>query len=72
MLIVRDRRDGRAVSWGTDHERMQEIAATNPDFYAIEDMAASSYYCHVQRPAMNAHWVHPYDLDAAEHAEIKP
>jgi hypothetical protein len=72
MLIVRDRRDGHAVSWGTDHDHMREIAQRSPHFYAIEDRAASAYYCHVQRPVMSAAWVHPYDLSAQEEAEIKP
>jgi hypothetical protein len=72
MLIVRDRRDGHAVTWGTDHDHMRKIANSDPNFYAIEDRAASSYYCHVQRPTMNAAWVHPYDLDAQREAEIKP
>jgi len=73
MLIVRDgSRGGKAVSWGTDHHRMHEIADSDPNLYAIADMAASAYYCHVDRPTMSASWVHPYDLDAQLHAEIKP
>jgi hypothetical protein len=70
MLIVRDRRDGHAVSWGTDHDRMREIAATDPSFEAVSDLGASRYYCHVQRQGMA--WVHPYDQDAQRYAEIKP
>ena len=71
MLIVRDRsRNGRAVSWGTDHERMHEIARTNPAFETVPDFGANRYYCHVERRGLN--WVHPYDLDAQLHAEIKP
>lgn len=72
MLIVRDRRNGHPVSWGTDHYRMNEIADTDPNLYVVEDMAASAYYCHVERPTMSATWVHPYDRDAQLHAEIKP
>jgi len=72
MLIVRDCRDGHAVTWGTDHHRMKQIAATNPHWRTVEDMAASAYYCHVDRPTMSASWVHPYDLDAQREAEIKP
>jgi len=70
MLIVCDTHDGRAVSWGTDHDRMREIAATNPAFETVPDIAASRYYCHVQREGMA--WVHPYDLSAQLEAEIKP
>ena len=71
MLIVRDTRDGRAVSWGTNHDRMREIAATNPDrFELVPDIAASRYYWHINREGMA--WVHPYDLDAQQYAEIKP
>jgi hypothetical protein len=70
MLIVRDRRDGRAVSWGTDHERMRQIAASDPDFETAPDFGASRYYCHVERQGMA--WVHPYDLSAQQEAEIKP
>lgn len=71
MLIVRDRsRNGRAVSWGTDHQRMREIAATNPDFEVRPDLGAAWHYCHVEKQGMD--WVHPYDLDARQHAEIKP
>lgn len=72
MLIVRDRRDGHAVTWGTDHRHMHHIANSNPHWYAIEDMAASAYYCHVERPTMSSSWVHPYDLSAQQEAEIKP
>ena len=70
MLIVRDRRDGRAVSWGTDHDRMHEIAATDPNFETVSDLGANRYYCHVERQGMA--WVHPYDLSAQQEAEIKP
>jgi hypothetical protein len=71
MLVVRDRsRNGRAVSWGTDHHRMREIAATNPTFEAVPDFGANRFYCHVEREGMA--WVHPYDLDAQREAEIKP
>lgn len=70
MLIVRDRRDGRAVSWGTDHYRMREIAASNPNFETVADRAASRYYWNVERDGMA--WVHPYDLSAQQEAEIKP
>lgn len=71
MLIVRDRsRNGVAVSWGTDHHRMREIADTNPAFEVVSDIAASRYYWHVERQGMA--WVHPYDLDAQREAEIKP
>lgn len=72
MLIVRDRRDGRAVSWSTDHDRMHEIADLDENFYTIEDRAGHAYYCHVTRPTMSASWVHPYDLSAQLEAEIKP
>ncbi len=70
MLIVRDRRDGHAVSWGTDHQRMKEIAALSDDFYAIEDRAASRYYCHLPKLRMGE--THPYDLSAQLEAEVKP
>lgn len=70
MLIVRDRRDGRAVSWGTDHHRMREIAATDPAFETTPDLGATWYYCHVERQGLA--WIHPYDLDAQREAEIKP
>lgn len=70
MLIVRDRRDGRAVSWGTDHERMRQIAASSPHYEAVEDGAASSYYCNL--PKLRLGEVHPYDLSAQLEAEIKP
>jgi len=71
MLIVRDgSRGGKAVSWGTDHHRMHEIAAGRPEFYTVPDRAASSYYWHVERQGMA--WVHPYDLSAQQEAEIKP
>jgi hypothetical protein len=72
MLVVRDRsRNGRAVSWGTDHHRMREIAAMSPDYEAVTDLTAStSYYWHVEREGMA--WVHPYGLDAQREAEIKP
>jgi hypothetical protein len=70
MLIVRDRRDGRPVSWGTDHHRMHEIAKTDPNFIAVEDRAASRYYCHLDKLPMGS--THPYDLDAQREAEIKP
>jgi hypothetical protein len=70
MLIVRDRRDGRAVSWGTDHERMRQIAARNDSFYAVEDRAASLYYCNL--PKLRMGQIHPYDLSAQQEAEIKP
>ena len=70
MLIVRDTRTGRAVSWGTDHPRMHEIAAMDPAFETVPDVAASRYYWNVERQGMG--WVHPYDLDAQREAEIKP
>lgn len=70
MLIVRDRRDGRAVSWGTDHWRMHEIAASDTNLETVPDLGASRYYCHVDRQGLA--WVHPYDLDAQREAEIKP
>lgn len=71
MLVVRDRsRNGKPVSWGTDHERMQEIAALDTNFEAVPDFGASWYYCHVERQGLA--WVHPYDLDAQREAEIKP
>lgn len=70
MLIVRDRRDGRAVSWSTDHHRMHEIADSNPDFETWPDRNADDYYWHVEREGM--HWIHPYDLSAQQEAEIKP
>lgn len=70
MLIVRDTRTGVAVSWGTDHARMHEIAATNPAFETAPDFGATRYYCHVVRQGLA--WVHPYDLDAQLHAQIKP
>lgn len=69
MYIVRDNsRNGRAVSWGTDRERLNEIAATNPDFEVWHDLTAGRYYCHVKFGGWN--FKHPYDLDAAQHAEI--
>lgn len=68
MLIVRDSRTGKAVSWGTDHHRMNEIAATDPHYVTMPDIAANNYYWYVERQGMG--WVHPYDLDAREHAEI--
>jgi hypothetical protein len=70
MMVVRNRHDGRPLTWGTDHRRMQEIAASNPDYVAVEDRAAPSYYCHVPRLRMGQ--VHPYDLSAQKYAEIKP
>lgn len=70
MLIVRDRRDGRAVSWGTDHHRMHEIAATSPYFEVWPDHGATWHYWHVTREGLG--WVHPYDADAQREAEIKP
>lgn len=70
MLIVRDRRDGHAVSWGTDHHRMREIAGQDPNYEAVTDLNAGRYYWHVEREGMA--WEHPYDRDAQLHAEIKP
>ena len=70
MLIVRDRRDGRAVSWGTDHHRMHEIAAIDPAFETWPDLGAAWFYCNVEKQGMD--WVHPYDLSAQLEAEIKP
>lgn len=71
MLIVRDRsRGGVVVSWGTDHERMREIAATNPAFETTSDLGAAWHYWHVVRKGLG--WVHPYDLSAQREAEIKP
>lgn len=70
MLIVRDTRTGQAVSWGTDHQLMHDIAAGNPHYEAVEDRAAPSYYCNL--PKLRLGQVHPYDLDAQREAEIKP
>ena len=70
MLIVRDRRDGRAVSWGTDHDRMREIAAADSAFETWPDLGAAWFYCNVEKQGMD--WVHPYDLSAQLEAEIKP
>ncbi|GHH57631.1 hypothetical protein [Lentzea cavernae] len=70
MLIVRDRRDGQAVSWGTDYRRMEEIAAGDPEFELWPDRGATRFYCHVERGGLA--WVHPYDLSAQLEAEIKP
>jgi hypothetical protein len=71
MLVVRDRRDGHAVTWGTDHHHMREIADSDPNLVAMPDLTASTtYYWHVEREGMS--WVHPYDLDAQREAEIKP
>jgi hypothetical protein len=70
MLIVRDRRDGHAVSWGTDHHRMREIAASDENFETSPDLSASRYYWHVERQGLGR--VHPYDLSAQQEAEIKP
>lgn len=71
MLVVRDRsRNGIAVSWGTDHQRMREIAATNPAFEVWPDLGAAWFYCHVKPQGLD--WVHPYDLSAQLDAEIKP
>jgi hypothetical protein len=70
MRIVRDTRTGKAVSWGTDHERMREIAATDDNFETAPDLGASRFYCHVERQGMA--WEHPYDRDARLYAEIKP
>lgn len=72
MYIVRDRsRNGKAVSWGTDWTRMDEIAATNRDDFEVwPDLAANDYYWHVERQGFN--WVHPYDREAQLYAEIKP
>lgn len=70
MMTVRDTRTGEAVSWGTDHTRMHEIAATDPSFEAVEDRAASRYYWYLGKRPMGS--VHPYDRDAQLHARIKP
>lgn len=70
MMTVRDTRTGRAVSWGTDHQRMHEIAATRPHLVAVEDRAASRFYWYLGKLPMGA--VHPYDLEAQRYAEIKP
>ncbi len=70
MLIVRDTRTGVAVSWGTDHHRMHEIADADPNLVAVEDRAASRYYCNL--PNLRLGEVHPYDLDAQREALIKP
>ncbi|MEU0883686.1 hypothetical protein ABZ345_34215 [Lentzea sp. NPDC005914] len=71
MYIVRDNsRDGVAVSWGTDRERLDQIAATSPDYEIWPDLNASDYYWHEHRHGIR--WVHPYDLDAQREAEIKP
>jgi hypothetical protein len=72
MLVVRDRsRGGVAVSWGTDHHRMREIADSNPNYEAVTDLTASTtYYWHVEREGMS--WEHPYDRSARLEAEIKP
>ncbi|NKE55408.1 hypothetical protein FXN61_00610 [Lentzea sp. PSKA42] len=69
MYVVRDNsRDGKAVSWGTDWVRMDEIAATNPHFEVWPDLGATWHYWHVTKRGFK--WVHPYDLDARQHAEI--
>lgn len=71
MLVVRDTsRNGKPVSWGTDHHRMHEIAALDAAFEAVPDLGASRYYWNVEREGMA--WVHPYDLSAQRDAEIKP
>lgn len=70
MLIVRDRRDGRPVTWGTDHDRMNAIANSDPNLVTVEDRAAYDYYWHIPRGGFG--WIHPYDRDAHLHAEIKP
>jgi hypothetical protein len=71
MLVVRDRsRNGKAVSWGTDHVRMREIEALDRNFEAVPDFGAARYYCHVKRQGLA--WEHPYDRDARLYAEIKP
>lgn len=71
MYIVRDNsRGGVAVSWGTDWDRLNKIAASNDAYEIWPDMNASDYYTHERRRGLK--WVHPYDLDAQLHAEIKP
>lgn len=71
MYIVRDNsRGGVAVSWGTDRERLDQIAATSPHYEIWPDLNASNFYWHVRRRGLK--WVHAYDLDASQHAEIKP
>ncbi len=69
MYVVRDnRRDGVAVAWGTDWDRLNAIASLDPDLELWPDLNGPAYYWHVERDSLN--WVHPYDLDAREHAEI--
>ncbi len=69
MYVVRDNsRNGKAVAWGTDYDRLDKVAASNPDFELWPDLGARWHYWYVDRKGFN--WVHPYDLDAREHAEI--
>ncbi len=69
MYVVRDnRREGLAVAWGTDRARLDEIAALDPDLEVWPDLNGPNYYWWVERQGMA--WVHPYDLDARENAEI--
>ena len=70
MLIVRDTRTGEAVTWGTDHQLMREIAASNPNYVTMNDLGAARYYCHVVREGQG--WIHPYDRDAMHYTRIKP
>lgn len=71
MYVVRDNsRRGKAVTWGTDHGRLKEIAESNPDYELWPDLGAKWHYWYVDRKGLN--WVNPYDLDAATYAEIKP
>ncbi|MEU7480566.1 hypothetical protein AB0A63_31625 [Lentzea sp. NPDC042327] len=68
MYVVRDNAcGGVAVSWGTDRERLDRIAAIDPDLEVWPDLTGPACYWWVQREGMA--WTHPYDLDA-QHAEI--